>query len=112
MRRHIRRTKQVRQDIIEIYRYIHERSPQAAEFVMEAIEKSVKSLLATPGLGRRWESPSAQLDGMRVCTVSPYRSYLIFFRAVNDGIEVYRVIHGARKLERIVDEIDIDFDGY
>jgi toxin ParE1/3/4 len=105
MSRQIRRTVQVRQDIIEIYRFIHERSPQSAERVFDAIERNIKALLDMPGIGRRWDSPDPRLEGMRVAPVTPYRNFLIFYRSVSTGIEVFRIIHGARELERIVDEI-------
>jgi hypothetical protein len=36
----IRRTKQVRGDIIDIYGYIHARSPRSADKVLDAIERS------------------------------------------------------------------------
>jgi toxin ParE1/3/4 len=111
MTRQIRRTRQVAQDLIEIYQYIHERNAPAAERVLDAIEQSLNSLLKTPVVGRQWNSPDPRLEGMRVTLVTPYRNYLIFFRPVSDGIEVYRIVHGARELERIVDEIDIEFRG-
>jgi plasmid stabilization system protein ParE len=110
MKRTIRRTTQVRDDIIEIYGYIHERSPQAAEKVLDAIEASIRSLLITPGVGRYWLSGNAHLDGMRVTTVHPFRNYLIFFRAVSSGIEVFRILHAARDIEPLIDDIQIDFD--
>jgi toxin ParE1/3/4 len=110
MPKQIRRTKQLRQDLIEIYRYIHERDPQAADKVFEAIERNIKALLETPGVGHRWDSSHPRLEGMRVAVVAPYRNYLIFFRAFPNGVEVYRLIHGARALEQIVDDIDVDFE--
>jgi toxin ParE1/3/4 len=110
MKRRIRRTRQVRQDIVDIYAYLHERSPQGAERVASAIERSIKHLLDVPGVGRRWQSPDPRLDGMRVTTVTPYRNYLIFFRQSPGGIEIFRVVHGARELEQIVDAIQLQFD--
>ncbi len=110
MHKHIRRTTQVRQDIVNIYGYIHERSPQSAERVLEAIERTIKSLGDMPGIGRRWDSHDPRLEGMRVAVISPYRNYLIFYRPVANGIEVYRVVHGAQELERIIEAIEIDFE--
>jgi len=110
MSRTIRRTAQVRDDIIDIYRYIHQRSPQAAEKILGAIEQSIRSLLDTPGVGRGWLSPDPRLDGMRISTVQPFRNYLIFFRATPNGIEVFRIVHGARELEPLIDEIQLDFE--
>ncbi len=110
MSRVLRRTRQVRDDIIHIYRHIHDHNHGAADKVFDAIERSIRALLDTPGVGRYWNSPDPRLDRMRVTTVRPYRNYLIFFRAAADRIEVFRVIHGARELQPLVDEIEIDFE--
>jgi toxin ParE1/3/4 len=110
MKQQIRRTKRVWRDIAEIYHYVQERSPQSAEKVFDAIERSIKSLLDAPGVGRLWSSRDRRLEGLRVTPVRPYRNYLIFFKAVPDGIEVFRVVHGARELGRLVVEIDFEFD--
>jgi len=108
MSRMIRRHKLVADDVIEIYRYIHARRPGAADKVLDAIEQSIKSLLDMPGTGNYWNSPDPRLDGMRVTPVRPYRNYLIFFRSVDDDIVVFRVLHGARDLPSLIDEIDPD----
>ena len=108
--RPIRRTRQVRDDIIAIYQHVHEQSPQGAELVFDAIERSIRRLPDTAGVGRLWHSPEPELHGLRVTTVRPYRSYLIFFRDTPEGIEVFRVVHGARELGPLVDEIIADFD--
>lgn len=103
-------TKQVWRDIIEIYLYVQERSPQSAEKVFDAIQRSINSLLDAPGVGRLWVSRDPRLEELRMTPVRPYRNYLIFFRAVPSGIEVFRVVHGARELGRIAFDIDLEFD--
>lgn len=110
MKRFIRRSKHVRSDIIAIYQYIYERNPEAAERVLDAIEQSIRSLIDTPGIGHYWNSPDPKFRGIRVTSVRPFRQYLIFFRASENAIEVFRVVHGARELSRIVDEMELDTD--
>lgn len=110
MRAKLRRTHQVRHDLLSIYRHVHARSPKAAERVFDAIERSIRSLEATPHIGRRWESRDPRLEGMRVLVVAPYPNYLVFFRLVGTTIEIHRVVHGARELERIIEDIELDFD--
>lgn len=110
MTRRIRRTRQVADDLIGIYLHIHDRSPQAAERVLEVLERNIRALADMPGVGRLWNSPDPELDGMRVAVVTPYRNYLVFFRATPSAIEVFRVVHGAQELDRIVDEIQIEFE--
>jgi len=108
--REIRRAKQVRQDIIDIYTYIGLRNPDAAERVLDAIEQSIDRLKDLSGIGSIWGASDPRLSGMRVVPVSPFRNYLIFFRPVANLVQIYRVVHGARNLDRIVDEINFDFE--
>ena len=110
MNRALRRTKQVREDIIGIYTCIGQRNPDAAERVFDAIERCISGLASFPGIGRVWNSSDPRLPDMRVVPVTPYRNYLVFFRAIEKRVEIYRVVHGARELERIVEEIDLDFE--
>jgi toxin ParE1/3/4 len=110
MKRTIRRAKRVRQDIIDIYRHIHQQNPAAAEKVLDAIERSINSLIDMPGVGHYWNSPDPRLQAMRVVCVRPYRNYLIFFRVAPNHIEVFRVVHGMRELQPLIDEIELDFE--
>jgi toxin ParE1/3/4 len=32
----------------------------------------------------------------------PYGAYLILYRAIDDGVEIVRVVHGARNLEDLI----------
>jgi len=38
---------------------------------------------------------------MRVFPVKSFENYLVFYRPIRDGIEVVRVIHGARDASRV-----------
>jgi hypothetical protein len=40
--------------------------------------------------------------------VTPYRNYLILFRKRADRVEVYRVVHAARSLAKLIREIETD----
>ena len=110
MSRAIRRSARVRRDLIEIYTYIHERSPGAAEKVLHSIEKNIRSLSDSPGIGHYWASSDPRFQGVRIAVVHPYRNYLIFFRLVEETVEVYRVVHGARELEPLMDDLDPELD--
>ncbi len=67
-------------------------SQAAAARVIDALEKRCQILAQFPGLGTPCEDLAT---GLRR---SPVGKYVIFFRASDDGIEVVRILHGARNI--------------
>ena len=63
--------------------------------------KPSMTLAATPGLGRLRKFRSPRLKGIRSWLVSGFDNYLIFYRAIPEGIEVLHVYHGARDIEAL-----------
>jgi plasmid stabilization system protein ParE len=110
MKRTLRRTRQFEADLVDIYVHLHRQSPQAAEKVFSAIETSARKLIDMPGVGRSWDSSDPRLAGIRVTTVTPYRNYLLFFRPARDHVLVCRVLHAARHLQHLLDELDFAGD--
>ena len=110
MKYRLRRSPAARSDVLEIFLHIGADNPDAAERVVTAIEKSEGSLAANPGIGRRWEPSDPRMEGLRVYPVNPYRNYLILYRVVGREVHIYRVVHGSRELERIVDDLEVDTD--
>lgn len=58
----IRRRPQARRDIIEIYKYVFERNPAAADALIEAIESTIQGLARFPGVGNVWKSAEPKLE--------------------------------------------------
>ncbi len=57
-----------------------------------------------PGIGERRESRNPRLHGLRIWRVEGFENHLIFYRPADDGIEIVRVLHGARDIDRIFAE--------
>jgi Plasmid stabilization system protein len=79
-------------DIDEILAYISKRSPRGAHNVSLAIEYTIHTCALNPRMGARTDEP-----GVYRRPLGKYR-YTIFYRMLADidGIEIARVIHGAR----------------
>lgn len=75
-------------------------TPVAIQF-LDAAEKAFVALAKMPGMGRVRRFPHAELGALRSWSIPGFERYLIFYRALSDGIEVIRVIHGMRNLDRI-----------
>ena len=90
------RTARARADLIGIWLYIEERSGRKrADSVLRTIDQKCAGLAEAPLIGR---IRSRLLPGLRSLAVG---SYLIFYQPIPDGIEVVRVVHGARRLEAL-----------
>lgn len=106
----VRRTREVANDIIGIYVHIGLRNRDAAERVLDEIERVILFLSEWPGAGTLWKSSHPQLHDIRVIGLSKFRNYLIFYRVRNNTLELLRVLHGARDLERVIEEMQIEFE--
>lgn len=99
----ILRRPKARQDIIESALYLAKDNPDAARRFLEAVEATVATIAAMPGMGapRAYKHPS--LQGLRSLPVRGFDKHLIFYRPLEPGIEIVRVLHGARDLGSILE---------
>ena len=102
MRPSILRRDQAVSDLAAIAEHIAKDRPKSAERFLKEAEKTIESLADMPLLGGRCEFSSPHLQDVRIWSVRKFRNYLIFYRPIDNGIEVLRVIHGARDLEILV----------
>ena len=89
----IRRTAQAEEDLIDLWLYIAQDNPSAADHLLDEIEDKFLLLVANPRLG------PARPDIAPDCRYFPVGRYLILYRLIPDGIEVVRVVQGSRRLE-------------
>ena len=86
------------QDLVEAAVYIADDNPAAAARFMDAVDETVRATLKMPGAGRPREFNNPALAGMRSRLVKDFENYLVFYRSTDVGIEVLRVLHGARDI--------------
>jgi toxin ParE1/3/4 len=89
-------------DLREIWIYIAKDSPRAADRLVDRIQRLFPKLADTPAIGRTREELAPLLRSL------PVGNYLIFYRPFPDGIEITRVLHGARDLEAVFQEPESD----
>jgi toxin ParE1/3/4 len=81
--------------------FLAERDPEVADRFIDAVRATEEALLLTLGMGTLRDYDNSTLKGMRFHLVRGFRKYLIFYIPRDDGIEVVRVLHGARDLEAL-----------
>lgn len=81
-----------RQDLSDIFDYIARDKPIAAAKWIEKIESRCELLASTPGFGESRLEYGAEI---RSCSLG---RYVIFFRPIEGGAEVVRIIAGDRDI--------------
>ncbi len=101
MARQIIKRRSAVADILEHFVFIGEGNEDAAERFLLSAEETFRLLVSQPQMGRKLESRNSMLAGIRIFPVKNFKKYLIFYKPLRDGIEVVRVLHGARDLRSI-----------
>ena len=89
-------------DIDAIAHAIAKDNLEAGKRFYDAVEHDIPLLAANPRMGARRSARDPRLKDLRLWPVGGYRKYLIFYLATGDGIDVLRVLHGARDVDRIM----------
>lgn len=84
-----------RQDLLDIFDYIARDKPIAAANWIDKIEEKCALIATMPGLGEKRPEYGQYIRSSIV------GRYVIFYRPVDDGIEVVRVISGGRDVRSL-----------
>jgi toxin ParE1/3/4 len=82
--------------------YITHASQEIADRFLAAAQRTVEELLRTPAIGPRREYLNPALKGLRMFPVHDFARHLIFYRPIEDGIELIRVLHASRDIAAII----------
>jgi toxin ParE1/3/4 len=102
MTRHVDIRERAKLDLQEQAEYFRQDSPETAVRFLEAAEQSMDTLLSMPELGSLQEYSPARWRGLRSWPIRGFENYLIFYFSRDTGIEVVRVLHGARDIPAIL----------
>jgi len=106
----VNKLRPARQDLVDVFYYYARQGavPTARRFLIQA-EATMKRLARMPGVGARYEPDEPVYGELRYFPISRSRSYLVFYRPIEGGIEVVRVLHGARDIHGVLaDQLEGD----
>lgn len=92
---------EAQKDLDQIHAHISGDNPDAADRVLEAALATFEALAKMPGMGRPRTFKHSGLSGLRSFRAEGFRNYLIFYRPAAAGVEIVRVLHGARDLDQL-----------
>ncbi len=92
---YLTRTAKAEEDLIEIWMYVAADNPEVADKLIERIDTKCKMLAHNPAMGQ------ARPDIGSGLRYFPTGQYLILYRETSEGVEIVRIVHGARYLPDI-----------
>lgn len=94
--------ERAKDDLLDYALYIAVDQPAAAARFLRAAEDAFAKLASMPEMGALYGFTDARFVDLRFWPLRGFENYLVFYRPLPDGIEVVRVLHGARDLERVL----------
>jgi toxin ParE1/3/4 len=88
-------------DMEECAVYLASKNPAAADRFLDSCMSDFARLSEMPGMGAPRSFRNPKTSGIRSWPLTGFRNYLVFYRPIEDGIEVLRVLHGARDIDAI-----------
>jgi toxin ParE1/3/4 len=92
----IRRSALAEEDYRAIWRYIAADNPDAADRLLRRIDGKLELYARNPRMGTARDK---LMPGLRSF---PVGAYLAFYRITAEGIELVRLLHGARDLKSLL----------
>lgn len=92
-------TPLAQEDLGDIWDYVAESGVERADRLLDLIYEKCQQLAEYPEMGR---ARHELLMNLRSLTV---KNYVILYQPTAEGIEVLRVLYGARDIHRIFDEM-------
>lgn len=89
-------------DLIEQALYIARQDPDAADRFLNALEQAFDTLANMPEMGALRHLDNPALEGIRMWPIKGFEKHLIFYRPIDGGIEVIRILNAARDIENIL----------
>ncbi len=101
MRQEVFRSDRAKRDLVEKAEWLEERNPDAADRFLEAVESLLERVKVPPGMGvaRMFNNPS--LEGLRMMPVPEFEKHLVFYKPVDGGIRLVRVLHSSQDIRGI-----------
>ena len=91
----VTRTPAAKGDLLEIWHHIAKDNLEAADRFLDTINEKCRLLAEGPEMGPRRSDLAPDVRSFAV------RDYLIYYRPIQSGIEVLRVIHGSRDIPAV-----------
>jgi toxin ParE1/3/4 len=91
-------------DLEDIAAWIGADSPASAARFLEQCMSEFQQLASMPHMGRSRHFSNSRAAGIRSWIIKGFPNHMIFYRPVEQGVEVLHILHGARDIDAIFED--------
>jgi toxin ParE1/3/4 len=84
--------------------YLNQGGRTVGDRFLVSARRVFEQIAAMPATGELIASRNPRLAGLRCMMVPKFKNHVIFYLPTVDGIEVLRLLHGARNVQGILDD--------
>jgi len=103
----IRLTPRADEDIDDCFGYLAAQSMSAAERFLESLHRATRQIADTPKMGTRVELRSKKRLELRRWGLGGFENYVVYYRPIEGGISIVRILHAARDRDAILEQGDV-----
>lgn len=98
----IEKSEQFSTDVVHQFGWYHKQAGDALAFrFLSSVDSTIIRIAVRPDLGRKRNFAKPALQGLRSFAVAaPFERLLVFYRATPEVLQLWRLMHGARDLQR------------
>ena len=89
-------------DLIDIWQFIARENPEQADLFLDRIGRKLQTLARMPKIGKLRPELTENLRSF------PIGRYIIFYILLETEIEIIRILHGARDIQEVFEQMDIN----
>ena len=90
-------------DIDEQLVYLGKQSHRVASRFLDAVEQTFQLLAESPDRGFLWDHDTNIDRNIHVWPIRGFPNMLAFYRPIDQGVEIIRVLHGARDIATLME---------
>ena len=97
------KAKSAHEDIVSIGIYFEQQSPVLTNNFLASLTKTLGTIAAFPNIGRVYND--IESCELRTLQIRNFKRLLIFYRVLEKEIEIIRIIHTARDIPHLLDDL-------
>ena len=90
--------------LIHLWVFIPPANTVAADKVYAAAEQTFATLASMPAMGTLYQPKRRRLEGIRFFPVTHFQKYIIYYRVIQGGIEIIRVLHAHMERQKRLEQ--------